>query len=227
MVVSALIFGAIAVAVRSGGGDGGDEISGPAERLPAVVTAAQELLGTVPPEQTIADELGRAYGEATLGFDDFAETGDDLAFAERFDRLPDAEARVLGRSLGEMQSQLSPSEVDGARGADDRAGDIIFGLQLSRAAIQTMEPEATRGSRRWPSCRSPCRISRGSTRSPTCWPRVTCKDWRLASTTPCPTQEPLSWSARWPMRSVSGSRPSTMSTTPPRFSTDTTRATRS
>jgi hypothetical protein len=142
MVVSALIFGAIAVAVRSGDDDG-DEISGPAQRLPAVVTAAHELLGTVPPEPTIADELGRAYGEVTLGFDEFAETGDDLAFAERFDRLPDAEARVLGRSLGEMQSQLSPAEVDGARGADDRDGDIMFGLQLSRAAIQTMDPDAT------------------------------------------------------------------------------------
>ena len=144
MVVSALIFGAIAVAVRGGGDDDDeDDISGPAQQLPAVVSAAQELLGTVPPDPTIADELGRAYGEAVLGFDDFAESGDDLAFAEQFDRLPDAEARVLGRSLGAMQSQLSPTEVDGARGADDRAGDILFGLQLSRAAIQTMEPEAT------------------------------------------------------------------------------------
>jgi len=143
MVVSALIFGAIAVAVRSGDGDDGEEISGPAEQLPAVVSAAQELVGSVPPEPTIADELGRAYGETMLGFDEFAESGDDLAFAEQFDRLPDAQARVLGRSLGEMQSQLSPTEVDGARGADDRAGDVMFGLQLSRAVIQTMEPDAT------------------------------------------------------------------------------------
>ncbi len=92
---------------------------------------------------TIAAELGRAYGEAVVGFDEFAESGDDLAFAEEFDRLPDAEARLLGRSLGEMQSQLSPTEVDGAREADDRSGDIRFGLQLSRAAIQAMDPDAT------------------------------------------------------------------------------------
>jgi hypothetical protein len=143
MVVSALIFGAIAVAVRSSSEDDGDEISGPAEQLPAVVTAAQQLLDTVPPESTIADELGRAYGEAVVGFDELAESGDDLAFADEFDRLPDAEARLLGRSLGEMQSQLSPTEVDGARGADDRSGDIRFGLQLSRAAIQAMDPDAT------------------------------------------------------------------------------------
>lgn len=142
MVLSALVVGAIAVAVR-GTGDADDEISGPAGQLPAVVGAAEQLLGTVPDESSIAIELGEAYGEVTLGFAALAEDGDDLAFAEEFDRLPDAEARLLGRTLGEIQAQLSPTEVDGAREEDDRPGDMLFALQLARATIQTIEPDAT------------------------------------------------------------------------------------
>lgn len=142
MLVSALVFGAIAVAVRSGDDDGGEAISGPAAQLPAVVAAAEELIGTVPAEAAMADELGRAYGEVTLGFAELAESGDELAFAERFERLPDAEARLLGRSLAEIQTELSPTAVDGGRGSDDRKGDVVFALQLSRTVIQTIDPDA-------------------------------------------------------------------------------------
>ena len=97
MVVSALLFGALAVAVRGGGDDDGESIAGPAEELPAVVGAADELLGTVPPPASIAEELGTRYGEVTVGF---GELEDELDFAAEFDRLPDAEARLLGRTLG-------------------------------------------------------------------------------------------------------------------------------
>ncbi|MGH9272667.1 MAG: hypothetical protein ACRDZ2_15510, partial [Ilumatobacteraceae bacterium] len=142
MLLSALVFGALAVAVRSSGEEG-DAIDGPAGQLPAVVTAAQDLLGAVPPEGQLPTDLGRAYGEVTLGFSELGAEGDDLAFAERFDRLPDAEARLLGRTLGEIQTQLSPTEVDGARGDDDRAPDVLFALQLARAMGQTVAPEAT------------------------------------------------------------------------------------
>ena len=143
MVLSALVFGALTVAVRSSGDDEDDAISGPAGQLPAVVAAAQDLLGTVPPEAQLPTELGAAYGEVTLGFSELGDEGDDLAFAERFDRLPDAEARLLGRTLGEIQTQLSPTEVDGARGDDDRAPDVLFALQLARAMGQTLAPDGT------------------------------------------------------------------------------------
>jgi len=143
MLLSAVVFGAIAVAVRSGDDEGGEAISGPAAQLPAVVAAAQELIGTVPPAAAMAGELGRVSGEVTVGFAELAESGDDLAFAGQFERLPDAEARLLGRSLAEIQAQLSPTAVDGSRGSDDRAGDVVFALELSRAVIQTIDPEGT------------------------------------------------------------------------------------
>ena len=139
MTLSALLFGALAVAVRGGDGEG-ESISGPAEELPAVVGAADELLGTVPPPASIAEELGTRYGEVTLGF---TEIEDDLDFAAEFDRLPDAEARTLGRTLGAIQAQLSPTDVDGARGSDDRAGDILFALRLARNTTAAIDPEGT------------------------------------------------------------------------------------
>lgn len=142
MLVSALVFGAIAVAVRSGG-DEEDSISGPAAQLPAVVAAAEDLLAAVPPEADVATELGRAYGEVTAGFVVLGDDGDELEFSERFDRLPDAEARLLGRTLGEVQTQLSPTEFDGSRREDDRTDDVVFALELSRAAGQAMLPDAT------------------------------------------------------------------------------------
>lgn len=145
MLLSALVFGAIAVAVRSSGEDEGDSISGPAAQLPAVVTAAQDLLAVVPPDPELATALGQAYGEVAVGLVELGDggVGEDLAFAEEFDRLPDAEARLLGRSLAQIQTQLSPTEVDGSRGDDDRAADIVFALQLARATIQAMDPDGT------------------------------------------------------------------------------------
>lgn len=143
MLLSALVFGAITVAVRSSGDDQGESISGPAAQLPAVVGAAQDLLGSVPPPDVLAGELGRAYGEVTLAYLDLGEDGDDLEFAERFQRLPDAEARLLGRSLGAIQTQLSPTAVDGAREDDDREADVVFALQMSRAMALAVEPDGT------------------------------------------------------------------------------------
>lgn len=143
MLLSALVFGAIAVAVRSSGDDAEEAISGPAAQLPAVVAAAQDLLGAVPPDDQLPAALGRAYGEVTLGFAELEDEGDELEFAERFDRLPDAQARLLGRTLAEMQTQLSPTELGGARQDDDRAADIVFALALSRAMAETVEPDGT------------------------------------------------------------------------------------
>ena len=141
MTVSALLFGALAVAVRSDGDDGdGESIAGPAEEIPAVVGAADELLGTVPPPASIAEELGTRYGEVTVGF---GELQDELDFAAEFDRLPDAEARLLGRTLGAIQAQLSPTDVGGARTGDDRQADILFALRLARSTIEAIDPDGT------------------------------------------------------------------------------------
>ena len=141
MTLSALIVGAIAVAVRGSSDEGeGDAISGPAAGLPAVVGAAEELIGTVPPADSVAAELGRRYGEITVAL---AEGGDEVDFAAEFDRLPDAEARLAGRTLGEIQSELSPTAVDGSRGDTDRAPDIVFALEMARAAVQTTDPDAS------------------------------------------------------------------------------------
>ena len=139
MIASAVLVGAVAVAVRSGDDDG-EAISGPAAQLPAVVDAAGMLLGTVPPADSIASELGERYAEVTLGL---AEIEDDLEFAAEFDRLPDAEARLLGRTLGAIQAQLAPTQVDGSRTESDRTADVVFALQLARRAAQTIEPDAT------------------------------------------------------------------------------------
>lgn len=140
MLVSALLFGALAVAVRGGGDEEGESISGPAEELPAVVGAAGDLLGTEPAPASIAEDLGTRYGEVTVGF---TEIDDELEFAAEFDRLPDAEARLLGRTLGAIQAQLSPADVGGARGSDDRAADILFALRLARATIAAIDPDGT------------------------------------------------------------------------------------
>ena len=114
MVLSALVFGALTVAVRSSGDDEDDAISGPAGQLPAVVAAAQDLLGTVPPEAELPAELGRGVrrGHARRSASS-ARRATTSPSPTRFDRLPDAEARLLGRTLGEIQTQLSPTEVDG------------------------------------------------------------------------------------------------------------------
>lgn len=140
MLVSGLLFGALAVAVRSDDDGDAESITGPAEELPAVLDAASELLATVPPPAAIADQLGARYGEVTVGF---REVDDPLDFAAEFDRLPDAQARLLGRSLGAIQAQLAPTDVGGARNADDREGDIVFALQLARSAVVAIHPDET------------------------------------------------------------------------------------
>ena len=121
------------------------------------------------------------YGEVTVALGRASPTSS--AFAAEFDRLPDAEARLLGRTLGAIQAQLSPTAVDGARDDDDRAPDIVFALQLARAVVQAADPDGhARATRRWPCCRSPCRTSSASTSSPRRSPRATWRRWRRAST---------------------------------------------
>ncbi|MET0145573.1 MAG: hypothetical protein ABW328_12430 [Ilumatobacteraceae bacterium] len=140
MTISALLFGALAVAVRTSGDDDGSEsISGPATDLPAVTDAVGVLLAASPATADIGAALGTRYGEATAGL---AQITDPVEYAAQFDRLPAAEARAMGRTLGAMQTQLSPTDVGGARGSGDRAGDIVFALQLARAAIVAMDPGA-------------------------------------------------------------------------------------
>lgn len=135
MVLAALLVGGVAIAVRSGGDHGGEDIDGPAASLPAVVAAAEQL-GT----STDPVELGARYGEITRAF---AEITDRVEFAASYDRLPDAEAALLGRTLGAIQGQLSPTDVGGARTEDDRADDLVFALALARGVVQAIEPDAT------------------------------------------------------------------------------------
>lgn len=135
MLLAALLVGGVAIAVRSSGDDdGAEDISGPAAELPAVVAAAEQL-GAAPDPAA----LGARYGEITRGF---SELTDDVDFAAAFDRLPDAEAELLGRTLGAIQGELSPTAIGGAREEDDRGPDIVFALELARAVIQTIEPGA-------------------------------------------------------------------------------------
>ena len=207
MAVSALLFGALAVAVRGGGDDDGESISGPAEELPAVVGAADELLGTVPPPASIAEELGTRYGEVTVGF---GELEDDLDFAAEFDRLPDAEARLLGRTLGAVQSQLSPTGVGGARTGDDRQADILFALRLGRSTIDAIDPDGTPREQA-------LAILPFAVQDLTGFDEIADDVRRRrprrprgrGSTALCRTPVRRSSSARWPTRSASASRPPT------------------
>ena len=136
MLLAALLVGGAAIAVRSSGeDDGAEDISGPAAELPAVTEAAAELRTT--PD---ADALGTRYGEIVVGF---GELTDEVDFAAEFDRLPDAEARLLGRTLGAIQGQLSPTGIGGAREEEDRAPDLVYALALARAVVQTVDQGAT------------------------------------------------------------------------------------
>src|SRR5918994_5650320 len=93
MLFAALLVGGVSIAVRSSGDDdGGEDISGPAAELPAVTDADEQLRTT-----TDAVTLGGQYGTITAAY---ADLGSDLDFAAEFDRLPDAEARPPGRTLG-------------------------------------------------------------------------------------------------------------------------------
>jgi hypothetical protein len=142
MVLAAALVGGVAIAVRSSSDDGtaGPTVSGPATGLPAVSGAAQELLDHQPAPTAMAAELGAAYGAVTVGLTTVA---DEVQFAERFERLPDAEAKLLGRTLGAIQAQLTPKTTGGPRQPADRTGDILFALALARSTIQAAKPDAS------------------------------------------------------------------------------------
>lgn len=136
MLLAALLVGGVSIAVRSSDDDdGAEDISGPAVELPAVTDAAAELR-TEPDAVT----LGAQYGTITAAY---ASLSDDVEFAASFDRLPDAEAKLIGRTLGAIQNQLSPTAIGGARTEEDRGPDIVFALQLARGAVQALEPDAS------------------------------------------------------------------------------------
>ena len=135
MLLSGLLVGGVAIAVRSSGDDDGSaDLSGPAAELPAVVDAATQLSTTTDPVA-----LGGQYGTITAAY---ATLADDVDFAAEFDRLPDAEAELLGRTLGAIQGQLSPTAIGGAREDADQADDIVFALQLARGTVQALDPDA-------------------------------------------------------------------------------------
>jgi hypothetical protein len=144
-VVPALVVGllvaVVAIAVRSDNSDdqGEEGVDRPAPELPAVVEAAEQLIGRVPPADERASAVGARAGEIAVGL---VEISDELDFAERFDRLPPAEAEALGESLGAIQRQLSPGAVGGPRGEDDRRPDTLFALELVWAAAPVLDPEA-------------------------------------------------------------------------------------
>jgi hypothetical protein len=136
MLFAALLVGGVSIAVRSSAdGDGGEDISGPAAELPAVVDAAEQLRST-----TDAVTLGGQYGTVAAAYESM---DDGVDFAAEFDRLPDAEAELLGRTLGTIQRQLSPTAIGGARTEDDRAADIVYALGLARGAVQALDPDAS------------------------------------------------------------------------------------
>jgi hypothetical protein len=133
MLLAALLVGGVSIAVRSSGDDdGAEDISGPAASLPAVTDAAEQLRTT-----TDAVVLGGQYGAITAAYADLAS---DLDFAADFDRLPDAEARLLGRTLGTIQNQLSPTAVGGARTDEDRSPDIVYALGMAHGMVQALDP---------------------------------------------------------------------------------------
>jgi len=136
MLFAALLVGGVSIAVRSSGDDdGAEDISGPAAELPAVVDAAAQLRTTTEPTA-----LGGQYGTIVGAY---ATLTDDVEFAGRFDRLPDAEAALLGRTLGSIQNQLSPTAIGGARTDDDRAPDIVYALAMARGMVQALDPDAS------------------------------------------------------------------------------------
>jgi hypothetical protein len=142
MVLAAALVGGISIAVRSSSDDGTKtpDVSGPAAGLPAVTDAARQLLPTVPDSSATAAELGKVYGDVTVGL---ATVPDEVQFAQRFQRLPDAEAELLGRTLGAIQAELTPQVTGGPRKPADRGADILFALELARATVQATDPDAS------------------------------------------------------------------------------------
>jgi len=142
LVLSAALVGGISIAVRSNSdeGDSTPDLSGPAAELPAVTDAASQLLGTPPPPDGRAAALGTAYGDVTVGLGTIT---DRVQFAEQFERLPDAESKLVGRTLGAIQAELTPEGAGGGRKADERNADILFALAMSRAMVQAVLPDAS------------------------------------------------------------------------------------
>jgi len=139
-LVVALIVGAVAVGVRSGLDDDDiEQLDGPAAALPAVAEASTELLGSTP-DAGVVGALGRRAGEIAVGL---VELNDEREFAAEFDRLPDDEARLLGRTLGSIQREVSPSGIGGPRGGDDRESDTVFALELVWSAAGVLDAEAS------------------------------------------------------------------------------------
>ncbi len=142
LVLAAALVGGVSIAVRSNSdkGDSTPDLSGPAAELPAVTDAATQLLGTPPPAADRATALGTAYGDVTAGLGSIT---DRVEFAERFERLPDAESKLVGRTLGAIQAQLTPEGAGGGRKPDLRNADILFALEMSRAMVQATLPDAS------------------------------------------------------------------------------------
>jgi hypothetical protein len=139
-LVVGLLVGIVAIAARSGSDDDAEPgLDAVAAELPAVVEAADVLIGAVPPADERAGAIGRRAGEVAGGLVDIS---DELEFAAEFDRLPAAGAEVLGESLGAIQRQLSPEEVGGPRGDDDRGPDTRFALELVWSAAPVLDPVA-------------------------------------------------------------------------------------
>jgi hypothetical protein len=136
-----LLVAVVAIAARSSSDDddAADDVAGPAAELPAVTAAASELIGSLPPAGQRAGALGARAGEIAAGL---VTISDELEFAARFDRLPPAEAKLLGRSLGAIQRELSPSGIGGPRGDGDRHDDTVFALELVWAAAPILDPDA-------------------------------------------------------------------------------------
>ena len=136
--------------------------------------AATQLLGTPPAADAVAAELGTAYGDVTVGLGTIT---DELQFAQRFERLPDAEAKLVGRTLGAIQAQLTPEGAGGvAHGRRAQRRHPVRPGDVPGDGAGRRSPMPRRATRRSPCCRSRSRTSRASTRSPTrsrpaTWPR--------------------------------------------------------
>jgi hypothetical protein len=142
LVLAAALVGGVSIAVRSNSDDGEStpDLSGPPAELPAVTDAATQLLGAPPPADARAAALGKAYGDVTVGL---GTISDEVEFAKQFERLPDAESKLVGRTLGAIQAQLTPAGAGGSRTADERNGDVLFALEMSRAMVQAALPDAS------------------------------------------------------------------------------------
>lgn len=138
-LIVGLIVAAVAIATRPADDDGAERLGGPAAELPAVVEAAAALFGAAPPPAERAEAIGRRTGEIGLGL---VEIDDETDFAARFDRLPPAEAKLLGQLLGAIQRELSPTAIGGPRGDGDRSDDMAFAVELVWAAAPVLDAAA-------------------------------------------------------------------------------------